>query len=125
MSTPTFRFDVTGLGLQIDGRMVMPGSKLFLNGKPPAAWKRFGSICRSVGSFEVATPKPDVDPDVDPDLDDEDNDADEDNDGDEDNDADGEELSLEELRERYVNETGTQPVKNWGVRKLKAELGIE
>lgn len=55
-------FHVTDLGLQIDGRMVMPGSVLKLNSKPPAHWSRFGEYKHGPEGkvpekqFEVATP---------------------------------------------------------------------
>lgn len=57
-------FHVTGLGLKIDGRMIMPGSVLKMNSKPPCHWQRFGEYKtrpekakeEPVKQFEVATP---------------------------------------------------------------------
>lgn len=58
------QFRVTGLGLKIDGVMIMPGSEVILNARPPAHWQRFGEA--STGEekpkpapkeFEVATPE--------------------------------------------------------------------
>ncbi len=36
------KFRVTGLGLKIDGVMIMPGSEVTLSAKPPSHWQRFG-----------------------------------------------------------------------------------
>jgi len=51
-------FKVTGLGLQVDKVMIMPGSELVLSAPAPSHWQRFGDA----GSAEdkkmtVATPK--------------------------------------------------------------------
>ena len=46
-------FEVTGLGLRIDKCMIMPGSILVLNSKPPSHWARFGD---TGAEMEVATP---------------------------------------------------------------------
>lgn len=53
------KFKVTGLGLKIDGVMIMPGSEVTLSAKAPAHWSRFGEP--SIGQerkLEVATPEP-------------------------------------------------------------------
>lgn len=55
------KFEVTGLGITIDGRAVMPGSTLYLKAAPPSHWQRFGrhttgEAARKPQSLEVATP---------------------------------------------------------------------
>jgi len=89
-------FHVTGLGLKIDGRMIMPGSKLNLNSQPPSHWQRFGEVKNVMESkpakeLEVATPNND---------------------------------ELEELQALYKDQTGEEPDGRWGVKKLKSELGL-
>lgn len=67
-------FSVTGLGLKIDNRMIMPGSELKLKSKPPSHWNRFGELATAQpesssktkknepkdGKPDVATPSPEV-----------------------------------------------------------------
>jgi len=51
-------FTVTGLGLQVDKVMIMPGSDLTLSGPAPSHWQRFGtSEQESPKTMTVATPK--------------------------------------------------------------------
>lgn len=48
-------FKVTGLGLQVDGAMIMPGSDLILSRPAPSHWSRFGDAGLK-GKLTVATP---------------------------------------------------------------------
>lgn len=55
------KFEVTDLGIQLDGRMVMPGSTLYLKAAPPSHWQRFGRHMPNESApkpktLEVATP---------------------------------------------------------------------
>jgi len=49
-------FTVTGLGLQIDKTMILPGSELNLSRPAPAHWARFGDA-GSAKTMVVATPE--------------------------------------------------------------------
>ena len=52
------KFKVTGLGLQIDKVMILPGSDLVLSGPAPSHWSRFGEAGQaSEKEMTVATPK--------------------------------------------------------------------
>lgn len=56
------KFKVTGLGLKVDGVMIMPGSEVTLSAKAPSHWSRFGEPSIGQGKaerkLEVATPEP-------------------------------------------------------------------
>lgn len=58
------KFKVTGLGLKIDGVMIMPGSEVTLNANPPSHWQRFGELSGATDErkperkLEVASPAP-------------------------------------------------------------------
>lgn len=105
-------FNVTGLGLKIDGRMIMPGSKVLLNSQPPAHWSRFGEYNQAPGEnrqFEVATPG--------------EGDAEE---SEEEPAADREGLEdMQELQAKYQEVNGSAPDARWGIKRLKKELGID
>lgn len=70
------KFKVTGLGLKIDGVMIMPGSDVILNANPPSHWQRFGEMLGSADEkkperkLEVASPEPPAAPDPEPEQDD-------------------------------------------------------
>jgi len=51
-------FNVTSMGLQIDNRMIMPGSRLLIKGAPHTAWNGCGHIAgqTSEQSLQVASP---------------------------------------------------------------------
>ena len=51
-------FNVTSMGLQIDNRMIMPGSRLLIKGAPHTAWNGCGHIAgqSSEQSLQVASP---------------------------------------------------------------------
>lgn len=52
------KFKVTGLGLQVDKAMIMPGSELVLSGPAPGHWSRFGNAeTGGEKQMTVATPK--------------------------------------------------------------------
>lgn len=65
------KFKVTGLGLKIDGVMIMPGSDVILNANPPSHWQRFGEMLGSAEEkkperkLEVASPAPEPEPEQD------------------------------------------------------------
>lgn len=52
-------FFVTGLGVVLDNRGVLPGSTLLLKQQPPSHWSRFGTTDAKEAEkrMEVATPK--------------------------------------------------------------------
>ena len=52
-------FSVTDMGLQIDGRMVMPGSRLLIKGAPHTGWNGCGVVVGDTGeqSLQVASPR--------------------------------------------------------------------
>ena len=51
-------FSVTDMGLQIDNRMIMPGSRLLIKGAPHPAWNGCGHVAgqSSEQSLQVASP---------------------------------------------------------------------
>jgi len=51
-------FNVTSMGLQIDNRMIMPGSRLLIKGAPHTGWNGCGHIAGRTGeqSLQVASP---------------------------------------------------------------------
>lgn len=52
------KFKVTGLGLQVDKVMILPGSELELSAPAPAHWSRFGTAEQDAPKkMTVATPK--------------------------------------------------------------------
>ncbi len=54
----THKFKVTGLGLQVDKVMILPGSELVLSGPAPGHWARFGTAEQDAPKeMTVATPK--------------------------------------------------------------------
>lgn len=50
-------FTVTGLGLQVDKVMIMPGSELVLSAPAPSHWANFGSAGIAEKTLIVATPE--------------------------------------------------------------------
>jgi len=52
-------FSVTQMGLQIDGRMIMPGSRLLIKGAPHTGWNGCGVVVGDTGeqSLQVASPR--------------------------------------------------------------------
>lgn len=51
----SFQFTITGLGLQVDKTMILPGSTLLLSGPAPSHWARFGNA--GGNTLVVATPE--------------------------------------------------------------------
>lgn len=51
-------FEITSMGLQINGRMIMPGSRLVIKGAPHTTWNAVGRIAGTVTEkrLEVASP---------------------------------------------------------------------
>lgn len=50
-------FKVTGLGLQVDKVMILPGSELVVKSAPPSHWQRFGEYGQAEEKkITVATP---------------------------------------------------------------------
>jgi len=50
-------FKVTGLGLQVDKTMILPGSQLVLSRPAPGHWSRFGEAGSDAKEMTVATPE--------------------------------------------------------------------
>lgn len=52
-------FDVTDMGLQINGKMIMPGSKLVIKGGPHPSWNGCGKVQGQVSErvLVVASPE--------------------------------------------------------------------
>ena len=52
------KFKVTGMGLQVDKVMILPGSELVLSAPAPGHWSQFGTSERDEPKkMTVATPK--------------------------------------------------------------------
>ena len=51
------KFFVTGLGLQVDKTMILPGSELVLARPAPSHWTRFGNAGGEGKTLTVATPE--------------------------------------------------------------------
>lgn len=58
-------FTVTGLGLQVDKVMIMPGSELVLSAPAPSHWANFGTAGIAEKALIVATPEAAVEADDD------------------------------------------------------------